>query len=269
MCCLLSSPASAIEDDDFWLMLDIDSTSSSISFNSSIDADGGFNFGSSASLSVTEDFYLNLSASQQDLSTDTSQWSWGIGNDPQNEFSWILGHEWSGKSGVLETRNNQLGLNYFSNGWNGILAYEKGELEIFIIGENRSRRFDHDALTIGLGYSGEIFYWQFEQTDHSYNVNLAALTIPRIAAFVKPEALSQSTGLAEKENNLRLGYVNDKHRFELSLYSVKSAVTRTVDEFINLSANKRLNSNLSISIDVGVPLEAGPKSIGAGIIYSW
>jgi len=275
-CLLLPTSVYAIEDNDFWLMMDADMPNSTVSINSGKDNEGTKFYGGYIDLAMGENTHFNLAGSKQEFEGEgTAQWSLGFGHILQNEFSWDVNYAWWGDVGVLETRNLMVDLSYFKERWSWLLGLEKGELEIH--GLSLSTKIDHDAYELGFGYSNTHMYWDLSYKKHDYSLDLRKLDFPLIAFILRPLLLhiitpgaqQQASALADSETSLRIGWVEDEYIVEANYQLVESAVTAETDAFIGLSISKQLTSSFNIKVELGHVVDNGPTSAGVTLIYSW
>jgi len=267
----------AIEDDDFWLMLDDELPKSNISVNAGQDDEDGTFYGGYLDLAMTDNFYLNMASSvfRPKLSTETSQWSLGFGNNPQNDFSWNIDYERWGNSSVLETSNILIDLNIYSDNWSGLLKIESGK--VTLQGSSTSTDIEHRALGAGFGYSGEHIYWNLSHQRHSYARDLRALNFSPILFILKPALLriitpgsqQQATVLADSETALRIGWFENAYTAEVAYQWIESAVTGEVSEFSRLNISKQMTPAINLAIELGHIAGGGPTSAALILGYAW
>lgn len=276
ICFLFSPLIYAIEDDDFWLMLD-DSPQSMISINAGqSDTDETF-YGGYINLAVTEDFYLKASAStyKQKSSIDINLWSLGFGNNPQDEYSWNANYERWGNADTLETTDTVIDFNMYKENWNAIAGIEIGKVNLQ--GLAVSTDINHRAFKLGFGYNGQYSYWEITHQLHKYDADLEKLNFspilfilqPLLLRIITPGSQQQATALADNITTLRTGWNNSNYNFEIYYLWIESAVTRTVDELIRLNINKQLTNSTNIGIELGNSIGGGPVSAALILNYSW
>ncbi len=264
-----------MEDDDFWLLLDTNISSSSISINSGKDNDGGSYYGGVIDLAITDNYQFNLAGSRQKAKEETSRWSWGIGNNPQNNFTWNLAYEWWGDSDIFETHDLNINLNYFNKSWTWIFGIEKGDFELH--GLLAATKVDHRAYELGIGKTNNNLYWKISHQIHDYGLDPGRLNFPQILFFLNPRLLyivtpksqQQASVLADYESVLQLGWAGEEYRFETNYQIIKSAVTKEIDNIIGLSVSKQLTVFLNITIEFTRVMEIGTTGAGIEMIYSW
>jgi len=267
----------AAEDNDFWLMLDDEILKSNISVNAGQDDNDGTFYGGYLDLAVTENFYLKMSnsVSSQKLATETTLWSVGFGNNPQNDFSWDINYERWGNSSVLETSNILVNLNIYNGNWNGLIDVEAGK--VTIQGSVISTDIEHRALGLGFGYSGQNSYWSLSHKRHNYARDLSSLNFSPILFILKPILLriitpgsqQQATALADNESVLRIGWVEDVYTTEAAYQWVESAVTGQANKFVRLNISKQITPAINLGVELGHIVGGGPTSAALILGYAW
>jgi len=268
--------AYAIEDDDFWLMLDNELPKSNLSINAGQDNEDGTFYGGYLDLAVTDDFYLKLSnsVSRQKLATETSQWSLGFGNNPQNYFLWNINYERWGNSSVLETSNIIADLNMYGDNWNGLIKMETGK--VTLQGLSLSTDIEHRSLGLGFGYNNQHLYWSFSHQRHNYAKDLSKLNFSPILFILKPILLriitpgsqQQATALADNETIFRIGWGENKYTTEAAYQWIESAVTNEVSEFARLNISRQITASINLGVELG-HIIGGPTSAAVILDYAW
>ena len=272
---LLCPPAYA-QGDDFWLLLDaIPATTSSLQLNTGTDFDGGQYYGLAASIALTDvlaNTQLYVRANQQHFEIESSDWSLGLGSNPQKDFSARVDYAWSGNSGELEVREVQLETTTYINAWHIMLGYQTGEVEVFFRQRlsRRSALSDRTAVHYGVGWSGSLFYSAVEHRQYDYEKNISAASDNvNLQYRLRPQALSQATTLAEKTTNLQLGAEGKKYGLEIDLSRITSALYLKDSDYLTAMATHHVSDKFSLVLQVDKPLDDGDSSAGVNLAWRW
>ena len=274
---LLCPPAYA-QGDDFWLMLDAaPATTSSLQVNSGSDFDGGQYYGLAASIALTDvlaNAQLYVRANQQHFDIESSDWSLGLGSNPQKDFSARVDYAWSGNSGELEARDVLLETTTYIHAWHIMLGYQTGEVEVFFRNLQhllrRSAISDRTALHYGVGWSGSLFYSAVEHRQYDYEKNISAVSDSAFLQYIlRPQALNQAATLAEKATNLRLGAEGKKYGMDINLSRITSALDLKDNDYLTVIATQHVSDPFSLALQVDKPLDAGDSTVGVNLVWRW
>lgn len=271
----------AIEDDDFWLMLEPEDNNSSLSINGGFDDENSEFYGASLDLAVADNFYFTTAGSVQESTEETSQWSWGLGNNPNHDFTWSYSNEWWGKSSVLETKNSVINFGFSDEDWTWLLGLEIGYVELY--GAVFVTEIDHKSFEIGFISIHDEFDLTFLYQKHDYELDISKLNFSqfiflaeiitrnyRVWPFVTPQSQQQATALADYESSLNLTWYKEDYSIEGRYQLVKSGVTEIIDRYVSLGVTKMLNSNVSLKVEASQLLvEDGATSVDLGMTFYW
>lgn len=270
---IFSSPLIAVEDDDFWLMLE-EPADSSVYISSGVDTDGGLSLSLQLDQALNEQLHFNGSWSQLNLSEKTRSLSLGLSGDPYASWLWSYSFLVWGEPDIIESRDHELRLQYFKGSWNGLLGWQQGDASMQfsrpLNNGQSSASTRHNALIIGLGYSNPNIYWQIESIRHDYNKDLSRLSSSRLLALIiEPSALQQSTALNSRQSRFTLGLNGESHRFSAEYSRFHSAVTGQISDFLNLSVQTDLSRLQQLGIYFIMPLGDGVSSLGVSLLRRW
>ena len=268
--------AQAQPDDDFWLLLDDPFAEHHLQLNAGVDTDADVYYGLQGDFSLNDRFSLVLGTNRQELEDHTEDWLVGVEYQAGTNIDWSLAYQWWGVVDVLETRDSTLKLYIYGDAWYGMAGIESGEVEFFtnaLVQQTSgifSGAIDHEAYSLGIGYSTLNTFAELSHTRHDYVSDLSLLPfVPRLWFIFKPETLLQSTALADYETELVLGLTKDDHQMQLSYSRVKSVVTMNSEAYLGLLLSKQLNPETSLGFEINMPLDEGAVSVGLLINFSW
>jgi hypothetical protein len=267
----LMQPVSA-QEDDFWLMMDSETAArSSLYVNAGVAAEDGHYYGVATSLALSEaQFYL--SANQQNFEIDTSQWSLGLGTNPFNKFSVRIDTAWTENNDILATTDVYIDTAYQSGKWRYILGYQAGEVEIsvqtLLRRQSTSVFVDRTAWHYGIGYAGNLGYWQIEQRSFDYAEDISAIPDSTSLQDIRQaQAFSQATTLADQQTGLRLGTGSKKYAAEIAYNRIRYAIDLTTSDYLTVILSREMSEGFSLSLQWDEPLDEGVTT--AGLIAGW
>lgn len=270
----LCKAQAAVDDDDFWLLLDYEPLQNVLWLYGGIDdADGNY-YGVTADLAIVDVLHFNFSATEQNYVAETSDLRWGF-NGPINQyFSWAVLKTFWGKRERLEKNDTRFSLSSFYDGFTVQVSYETGDVELFLRDAPRIRvdsiSSDHRAYEIGAGYSWQVFYSQLSFKQHDYEKDLSQLMRrPRLFLAVNPVGIQQASALAEAEANVLLGIQYDAMIYEVFISRIKSALTLESNTYATLHIAKTLSRQLELGFDVELPVNDVPFSVGFSVGLMW
>jgi hypothetical protein len=273
-CIFFNEVQATTDDDDFWLLLDYEPLQNVLWLYGGVDdADDNY-YGASADLAIVDFLYFNFSATEQNYTVATTDLRWGFSGPINQYFSWAVLRTFWGKRERLEKNDTRFSLSSFYQGFSVHASYETGDVELFLRDTPRIRldsiSSDHRAYEIGAGYSWQVFYSQLSFKQHDYERDLSQLTRrPRLFLVVNPIGIQQASALAETEANILLGIQLETMSYEIFISRIKSAVTLESDTYATLHLSKTVSRQLTMGLDVELPVNDVPFSVGFSVGMMW
>lgn len=274
VCIFFNEVQAATDNDDFWLLLDYEPLQNVLWLYGGVDdADDNY-YGASADLVIADFLYFNFSATEQNYTVATTDLRWGFSGPINQYFSWAVLRTFWGKRERLEKNDTRFSLSSFYQGFTVHASYETGDVELFLRDTPRIRldsiSSDHRAYEIGAGYSWQVFYSLLSFKQHDYERDLSQLTRrPRLFLVVNTIGIQQASALAETEANILLGMQFQTMSYEIFISRIKSAVTLENDIYATLHLLKTLSRQLSLGLDVELPVNDVPFSVGLSVGMMW
>jgi len=268
-----SHTLAAVQDDDFWLLL-TPPAESSFSINTFTNNQQQLLFGLQLDQKINSQLHINLAWSQYDIKANIRSASVGFSGDPYNNWLWFYNIKQWGEASLIQSRDHEFRLQYYTGKWYALIGLQRGDLEINFVRTLRNGQSaassDHRALISGLGYSQTNFYWQFEYIQHQYQKDLSQLASNRfLISLIEPTALQQSSTLNDSSSQFTIGFNHDVYTISTQLYRLKSALTQSNSDFLGLSLNLAIGINQQIGLHINSPLQTGSSSIGVSFSQQW
>lgn len=268
---VISLPLQAAQDDDFWLYLDAVQARSSLGLSAGAYESGGQYQNVQLRLALTNDFFLDASAEQQNTETTTSGWNAAIGNASYAPLEWQIHTNAWGESDVIQTRDTGLFLTRHGQEWSFGLGYENGDLELFTNNfiNQQSGSLEHEARHVSLDWLRDRIGWGMEWVKHDYEKDLRGLNDPRLRFIIKPDAIGQASALALRESRFYVVHYWQDDSLNISLSRIQSAVTRDILQYALVTYSHSFNPFFSLGLDTQIPTEEGSASAGINLGLSW
>ncbi|MBI3187457.1 MAG: hypothetical protein HYZ31_06310 [Gammaproteobacteria bacterium] len=261
------------QDDDFWLTLDDEPARSGLLVNAGSDLDGARYYGVSLSQAV-DAAQLYVSGNKQRYAVTTSDWSVGVGSNPFNDFSVRVDVAWSGKTEVLETRDNIIESTTRYNSWLFLLGYQYGEAEIFLprsqLIQRRSFEVDRTAWHTGLGYSWMLVSMRLEhrQFDYAENIRIAE-NITSLRNLIRTFVLNQAEALADKQTSVSIDVIKNNIGVDARFSRITSAIDLKSSDYATVEATYYFDADYSLAVQWDKALESDTATVGVNVGWQW